>query len=69
MAQLNQVEIWFGVLSRKLLKRMSFASKNVLEESIRKFIEYFNENLAKPYRWTYEGKALRKWVRNYETWY
>lgn len=57
---LNQVEIWFGVLSRKFLKRSSFTSKKELERRIRAFIDYFNENLAKPYRWTYEGKALKK---------
>lgn len=57
---LNQVEIWFGVLSRKLLKRGSFSSLSVLEQKIRHFIEYFNRHLAKPYRWTYEGKALKK---------
>ena len=57
---LNQVEIWFGVLSRKLLKRGSFSSLSILERKIRDFIEYFNTHLAKPYRWTYEGKALKK---------
>ncbi len=57
---LNQVEIWFGVLSRKLLKRSSFNSIKILEKKIRDFIEYFNQHLAKPYRWTYEGKALKK---------
>ena len=31
-----------------------------LEQKIRHFIEYFNRHLAKPYRWTYEGKALKK---------
>lgn len=57
---LNQVEIWFGVLSRKLLKRLSCESKDKLREKIEGFIKYFNENLAKPYRWTYEGKPLKK---------
>ena len=57
---LNQVEIWFGILSRKLLKRYSFSSKKALEEKVKGFIKYFNKYLAKPYRWTYEGKALKK---------
>lgn len=55
---LNQVEIWFGILSRKLLKRSSFTSKADLREKLARFIEYFNENLAKPFKWTYTGKAL-----------
>ncbi len=57
---LNQVEIWFGILSRKLLKRLSCKSKDELRHHIEEFIEYFNEHLAKPYQWTYAGKALKK---------
>ncbi len=45
---LNQVEIWFGILSRKLLKRGSFKSKDELQNKMNNFIEYFNERLAKP---------------------
>lgn len=55
---LNQVEIWFGILSRRLLKRGSFASKQELSERILAFIEYFNQHLAKPFQWTYIGKPL-----------
>ena len=55
---LNQVEIWFGILSRRLLKRGQFKSTNELKERILKFIAFFNETLAKPFRWTYIGKAL-----------
>ena len=56
---LNQVEIWFGILSRKMLKRGSFKSKDELQNKMNDFIKYFNENLAKPFKWTYEGKVLR----------
>jgi len=55
---LNQVEIWFGILSRRLLKRGSFASKEELKRRILAFIEIFNQTLAKPFRWTYIGKPL-----------
>ena len=55
---LNQVEIWFGILSRRLLKRASFASKEELKRRILAFIEFFNRTLAKPFRWTYIGKPL-----------
>ncbi len=57
---LNQVEIWFGILSRKLLKRLDCRSKDELRQHIEEFIEYFNRYLAKPYQWTYAGKALKK---------
>lgn len=55
---LNQVEIWFGILSRRLLKRGQFKSIDELKERILKFIKFFNETLAKPFRWTYIGKPL-----------
>ena len=55
---LNQVEIWFGTLTRRLLKRGQFASKEELKQRILAFIAFFNETLARPYRWTYIGKPL-----------
>jgi transposase len=55
---LNQVEIWFSVLARRLLRRSSFRSLEELQERIESFIKYFNETLAKPYRWTFTGRAL-----------
>ena len=56
---LNQVEIWFSILSRRALKRASFDSLDALEKRLMDFIEYFNAVLAKPFRWTYAGKPLR----------
>ena len=55
---LNQVEIWFGILARRLLKRGNFSSKEELKRRILAFIEFFNQTLAKPFRWTYIGKPL-----------
>lgn len=56
---LNQIEIWFSILVRRLLKRESFKSKEDLQQKVLAFIKYFNETLAKPFKWTYEGKPLR----------
>jgi hypothetical protein len=56
---MNQIEIWFSVLSRRLLRRSSFVSTDALSERIRKFIDYFNATLAKPMRWTFTGIPLR----------
>lgn len=55
---LNQIEIWFSILVRKLLKRASFLSKDDLKNRIFEFIDYFNQTMAKPFRWTYTGKVL-----------
>jgi transposase len=55
---LNQVEIWFSILVRRLLKRASFSSVEDLRQRILAFIEYFNKTLAKPFKWTYTGRTL-----------
>ena len=55
---LNQVEIWFSILMRKLLRRGNFATKKDLRTKIEQFIAYFNATMAKPFRWTYAGKPL-----------
>ena len=56
---LNQVEIWFSILVRRLLKRASFTSVQDLHDRVLAFIEYFNTTLAKPFKWTYKGRPLR----------
>ena len=55
---LNQIEIWFSILVRKLLRRESFTHKAMLKQRILQFIDYFNQTMAKPFKWTYKGKAL-----------
>jgi len=55
---LNQVEIWLSILARKLLKRGSFTSLADLEARVLAFIAYYNQTMAKPFKWTYQGKAL-----------
>ena len=54
---LNQVECWFSILVRRLLKRGSFTSTENLKLQILKFIDYFNRILAKPFKWKFEGYA------------
>ncbi len=56
---LNQIEIWFSILSRRLLKTGSFSSVEELEGRIRAFIDYFNRVLAKPFKWTFTGRPLQ----------
>ena len=55
---LNQVEIWLSILARKLLKRGSFTSVDDLQTQLLAFIAYYNRTMAKPFQWTYQGKAL-----------
>ena len=56
---LNQIEIWFSILARRLLKRASFTSIEDLHARTLDFIEYFNKVLGKPFRWTYTGRPLQ----------
>lgn len=55
---LNQVEIWFSILVRRLLKRGTFTSVEDLKQHILDFITYFNQTMAKPFKWTYAGRPL-----------
>ncbi len=55
---LNQIEIWLSSLMRKLLKRGSFTSVADLTRQVTAFIDYYNATMAKPFAWTYRGKAL-----------
>ncbi len=55
---LNQVEIWFGILVKKVIKRGNFTSKNDLRKKITDFIHYFNRTMARPYKWTCKGVPL-----------
>jgi hypothetical protein len=55
---LNQVEIWFSVLARRVIRRGSFRSTEDLRDRILRFIDYFNRTMAKPFKWTYAGRPL-----------
>jgi len=51
---LNQIELWFSILMRRLLKRGNFTSVDDLSEQVLAFISYFNRTLAKPFNWKYK---------------
>ncbi|MEH2322773.1 MAG: transposase [Nostoc sp.] len=55
---LNQVEIWFSILVRKLLRRASFISQDDLKNRTLNFIDYCNQIMAKPFKWIYKGNVL-----------
>ena len=55
---LNQIELWLSILTRKLLRRGSFLSVEDLQAQVLAFIAYYNRTMAKPFNWTYTGKAL-----------
>ena len=55
---MNQIEIWFGILMKKVIKRGNFLSKEQLNKKVTTFIHYFNETMTKPLKWTHRGKVL-----------
>ncbi len=54
---LNQIELWLSILTRKLLRRGSFASVADLSARVLAFIDHYNRT-ARPFKWTYQGRAL-----------
>ena len=66
---LNQIEIVFGIVTRRVLRRGNFQSTEALKERLLDFIDYFNRTFAKPFRWTYTGRPLAAaTVRRPATW-
>jgi hypothetical protein len=56
---LNQIEIIFGIINRRVMRLGSFTSKCDLIEKLKRFIQYFNETIARPMNWTYTGRPTR----------
>ena len=55
---LNQIEMWFSILARKVIGRGNSTSVEDLNATISSFIDVFNKTMARPFRWTYQGKPL-----------
>jgi transposase len=56
---LNQIEIVFGIVSRRVMRRGNFKSLEDLKERLFDFIDYFNRTFAKPFQWNYTGRRVR----------
>lgn len=66
---LNQIEIVFGIVGRRVVRRGSFPSLVALKERLLQFIDYFNRTFAKPFRWTYTGRpTAAETVKRPATW-
>ena len=55
---LNQVEIWFSILTSKCLKNRPFSGVDELAKAILRFVERWNAEMAHPFEWTFSGKVL-----------
>ena len=66
---LNQIEIVFGIVGRRVVRRGNFTSLAALKERLLDFIDYFNRTFAKPFRWTYTGRPVTaKTIKRPATW-
>lgn len=66
---LNQIEIVFGIVGRRVLRRGNFPSLAALKQRLLDFIDYFNRTFARPFRWTYTGRPVTaQTVKRPATW-
>lgn len=56
---LNQVEIWFNILTKDVVKGGIWQSSEQLASQLIEYVRTYNNTRAKPFRWTYTGEALR----------
>jgi len=57
---MNQIENWFGILERKVIKHGEFISVDNLEKQISNFIIYYNKVLSKPMKWSFNAEKYRQ---------
>ena len=58
----NQIELWFSILQTKCLRHGSFQSTRALKTAVLSFVSYWNEKLARPFRWTFTGYPLQSGI-------
>ena len=56
---LNQIEIVFGIVWRRVMRRGNFKSLAELKDRLLDFIDYFNRTFAKPFQWNYTGRPVK----------
>lgn len=52
----NQIELWFSILARRVLKHASFRSAKELTARVLAFVDYWNQAEAHPFHWTFRGR-------------
>ena len=56
---LNQIEVIFGIVSRRVMRHGSFTSTDDLKAKLLAFLDYFNRTFAQPFTWTHTGKPTQ----------
>jgi len=55
---MNQVEIWFNILTKDVVKGGVWTSRQQLVDQLMEYVKTYNNTRAKPFKWTYTGKPL-----------
>jgi len=53
---LNQIEVWFSILERRVLRYGDFDDADALKQEVLGFIAHWNKHEAHPFRWTFRGR-------------
>lgn len=61
---LNQIEIWFNILTKDVIKGAVWYSKEQLAKQIISYVDTYNKERAKPFEWTYDGKKKNSSVNS-----
>jgi len=56
---LNQVEIWFNILTKDVVKGGIWQSSKQLVDQLMEYVKTYNATRAKPFKWTYTGEPLK----------
>jgi hypothetical protein len=56
---MNQIEVIFGIVGRRAVRRGNFKSQAELKARLLAFIAYFNRTFARPFQWTYTGRPVK----------
>jgi len=56
---LNQVEIWFNILTKDVVRGGIWQSSGQLVDQLMEYVKTYNVTRAKPFKWTYTGEPLR----------
>jgi len=56
---LNQVEIWFNLLTKDVIKGGIWKSSEQLASQLMEYVDTYNKTRAKPFEWTYTGNPLK----------
>jgi transposase len=62
---MNQVEIWFSILQRRVIRFGDFLDRADLRRKLERFVAQWNRCEAHPFRWTFRGEFAQDYVHHH----